>query len=162
MSHPLIVFHVQDTHGRPLDSALIQGASPEFGDWQGLTNPCGDFVATLSPGHYELTVSHLSAPSRTLPADLADCGVITIGLESVVPVLVPRSPLPPFDHDTTDPDTGAPLPVYTVLREPPPDRPNITWWRGDAWGVTLPGLPVVAGGANGAAQDRVLTYFLDR
>lgn len=78
------------------------------------------------------------------------------------PILVVRPPLPPFDPDTTDPDTGAPLPVYTVLREEPPAKADVSWWRGDAWGITVPGLPGVAGGANGPAQQRVLTYFLDR
>jgi len=82
----------------------------------------------------------------------------------VPPVVMPvvRPPLPPFDADTTDPDTGAPLPVYTVLREDPPPKADVAWWRGDAWGLTLPGLPAVPGGANGSAQSRVLTYFLDR
>lgn len=77
------------------------------------------------------------------------------------PVVVPRAPLPPFDPNAVDPQTGAPLPVYTVLREQPPAA-NVRWWRGDAWGVTLPGLPPVAGGGSGPAQHRVLTYFLDR
>jgi len=80
------------------------------------------------------------------------------------PVIEPivRAPLPPFDTDTTDPDTGAPLPVYTVLREPPPATADVRWWRGDAWGITIPNLPPVEGGAGGPAQSRVLTYFLDR
>lgn len=73
----------------------------------------------------------------------------------------PRGPLPPFDTGTTDPDTNAPLPVYTVLREAPPS-PDVGWWRGNAWAITLAGLPAVPGGASGAAQNRVLTYFLDR
>jgi len=78
-------------------------------------------------------------------------------------VLVPREPLPPFDVDTTDPDTGAPLPVYTALREAPPAHADVSWWRGDAWGVTIPDLPIVPGGAtSGGARSRVLTYFLDR
>jgi hypothetical protein len=78
-------------------------------------------------------------------------------------VIVQRPPLPPFDPDSVDPDNNnAPLPVYTVLREDPPPRPDVTWWRGDAWGITIPGLPPVPGGADGPAQDRVLTYFLDR
>jgi len=76
--------------------------------------------------------------------------------------LTPRTPLPPFDPDTTDPDTGAPLPVWTTLREQPPAKADVSWWRGDAWGVTIPGLPFVNGGASGPAQDRVLTYFLGR
>jgi hypothetical protein len=75
---------------------------------------------------------------------------------------VVRPPLPPFDTDTVDADTGAPLPVYTELREEPPAKADVTWWRGDAWGLTLPGLPRVEGGADGPAQSRVLTYFLDR
>lgn len=78
------------------------------------------------------------------------------------PILVVRPPLPPFDPDSVDPDTGAPLPVYTVLREDPPAKADVRWWRGDAWGLTIPGLPPVPGGATGPAQDRVLTYFLDR
>jgi hypothetical protein len=52
--------------------------------------------------------------------------------------------------------------VYTTLREEPPATAHVRWWRGDAWGLTVPGLPRVPGGADGPAQDRVLTYFLDR
>jgi hypothetical protein len=78
------------------------------------------------------------------------------------PVLVARPPLPPFDPDSVDPETGAPLPVQTALRDAPPAHADVTWWRGDAWGITLPSLPAVEGGGVGPAQDRVLTYFLDR
>jgi len=78
------------------------------------------------------------------------------------PVIVPRPPLPPFDTATTDPETGAPLPVYTELRDEPPTKADVGWWRGDAWGITIPDLPWVPGGAVGPAQSRVLTYFLDR
>jgi hypothetical protein len=77
------------------------------------------------------------------------------------PVVVTRPPLPPFDPDSVDAETGAPLPVYTTLRESPPSA-DVGWWRGDAWGVTIPNLPRVPGGATGDAQNRVLTYFLDR
>jgi hypothetical protein len=77
-------------------------------------------------------------------------------------VLVPRDPLPPFDTLTYDPDTGAPLPVYTELREAPPANADVRWWRGDAWGITIPDLPPVPGGGTGPSQSRVLTYFLDR
>ena len=76
--------------------------------------------------------------------------------------LVPCPSLPPFDHDSVDPQTGAPLPVYTTLREPPPPTADVAWWRGDAWAITIPDLPPVDGGASGPAQSRVLTYFLDR
>lgn len=75
--------------------------------------------------------------------------------------VVLRPPLPPFDTDTVDHETGAPLPVYKTLRETPPEN-DVSWWRGDAWGITIPNLPFVPGGAQGPAQSRVLTYFLDR
>jgi hypothetical protein len=78
------------------------------------------------------------------------------------PVIVPRAPLPAFDPDSVDAETGAPLPVYTTLREPPPPTADVSWWRGSAWAITLPGLPHVDGGAGGPAESRVLTYFLDR
>ena len=84
------------------------------------------------------------------------------GTDAAPPVsLVARSPLPPFDPDSVDVDTGASLPVYKTLRAAPPG-PSVDWWRGDAWGMTLPNLPYVAGGASGPAQNPVLTYFLDR
>jgi hypothetical protein len=81
------------------------------------------------------------------------------------PTPQPRAPLPPFDEGTWESvDGGAPAfhPVYTELPAPPAPFGDARWWRGDAWGVTVPGLPYVAGGAQGAAQSRVLTYFLDR
>ena len=91
---------------------------------------------------------------------LYDSAVSTTPLPPVV--ITPRAPLPPFDPDSVDAETGAPLPVYTALREAPPSGSQVSWWRGDAWGITIPDLPAVPGGAGGPAQDRVLTYFLDR
>jgi hypothetical protein len=82
-------------------------------------------------------------------------------IEAPPPELIVRPPLPPFDPDSIDQETGAPLPVYKTLRETPPP-PSVDFWRGDAWGITIPNLPFVPGGAGGLAQDRVLTYFLDR
>jgi hypothetical protein len=77
-----------------------------------------------------------------------------------------RPPLPPFDPGTWEaPNPGDPPlyhPVYTDLWQPPAPFGDTRWWRGDAWGVTVPGLPYVDGGATGLAQDRVLTYFLGR
>ena len=79
---PLIAFHVQDPQGRPLGGALITAKNAPYGDWAGVTNPCGDFLATLGAGHYDLTITHPRFQTRTLPADLADSGIVTIGLES--------------------------------------------------------------------------------
>jgi hypothetical protein len=78
---PLIAFHVQDPQGRPLGGALIRGQNQPLGDWAGVTNACGDFMANLGAGHYELTVTHPGFQPRTLPADLADSGIVTIGLD---------------------------------------------------------------------------------
>ena len=75
--------------------------------------------------------------------------------------LIPRLPLPRFDHDSVDAQTGAPLPVYTTLREPPPPTADVAWWRGDAWAITISDLPPVDGGASGPASP-FLTSFLDR
>ncbi len=70
-----------------------------------------------------------------------------------------RAPLPPFDRDTTDPDTGAPLPVVTSLPFAPPALWDEDFMRADLWGLTLPNLPAIPGGASGAAQARMLTYL---
>lgn len=82
------------------------------------------------------------------------------------PTPQPRAPLPAFDGgtwETADPSTPPTYhPVYTELPRPPRPFGDVRWWRGDAWGVTVPGLPHVPGGASGPAQERVLTYFLGR
>jgi hypothetical protein len=77
----LIAFHVQDPNGRALSGALITARNEPYGDWAGVTNPCGDFLATLGPGHYDLTITHPGFQPRELPADLWDSGTVTIGLE---------------------------------------------------------------------------------
>jgi hypothetical protein len=82
------------------------------------------------------------------------------------PAPEPRTPLPPFDEGTWEsPDANTPAsyhPVYTELTTTPALFGDPRWWRGDCWGVTIPGLPPVEGGASGPAQDRVLSYFLGR
>lgn len=65
----------------------------------------------------------------------------------------PRAPLPPF------PDQ--PLPYTTSLWWEPPQKIDIDYWRGNAWCVTVPGLPPVPGGCE-AHPDRLLTYLFDR
>jgi len=82
------------------------------------------------------------------------------------PAPQPRGPLPPFDEGTWESIDAATAPtyhpVYTELPQPPAPYGAARWWRGDAWGVTVEGLPAIPGGATGAAQSRVLTYLLDR
>lgn len=85
-------------------------------------------------------------------------------LGGCVPGVVPvkRAPLPPFDTDTTDPENGAHLHVNTRMWQQIPPRCTPHWWRGNAFGVTVPGLPYVTGGASGPAQTRALSWFLNR
>src|SRR5262249_8582409 len=57
-----------------------------------------------------------------------------------------RPPLGPFDQ--TGPDG---LIVHTDLppnQIPLPNEPNLRGWRGNAWSVTIPGLPFVPGGSS--------------
>jgi hypothetical protein len=84
MANALIIFHVQDPTGAPIGGALLSSVGGP-GPWQGLTNPCGDFIAQLAPAHYDITISKAGFVMRELPADLADCGIVTIGLEVGVP-----------------------------------------------------------------------------
>jgi hypothetical protein len=78
------------------------------------------------------------------------------------PIPVPRGPLPPFDRASTDPETGAPLPVYTVINGQIPPAWTPGYMRANLWGLTLPYLPPIPGGASGPAQNRMLTYLADR
>lgn len=158
-------FHVIDTKtDAPLGDVLLSSTGGP-GPWQTMTNGCGDAWPTLSPASYSITFSKAGYADRVLAADIENCGEIVVGLDRTAPVIPPtvmRPPLGPFDPDTTDPDTGAPLPVCTTMQQTPPPRWTLRWWRNDSWGVTFPDLPAVPGGADGGGQTRVLSWFLDR
>lgn len=79
-----------------------------------------------------------------------------------LPVPISRGPLPPFDRDTTDPETGASLPVNTIVNGSIPPYADVLYHRANLWGVTIDGAPFIDGGARGPAQNRLLTYLLDR
>lgn len=82
-----VAFHVQGPDAKPLVNAMI-AATGAPGPWQGRTNSCGDFLASLQPAHYELEVSAPGFVTRQLPADIGDSGQIVIGLEyGVTPAL---------------------------------------------------------------------------
>lgn len=110
---------------------------------------------TESCGEIELrvTLAKIPEPPKPIPAPW--------------PPAKSRAPLPPHNPDTfetADPNVDPTWHrVYTVL-PPVPWEPLVDWWRGDAWGVTVPGLPPVEGGARpgSPAESRVLTYFLGR
>lgn len=86
----------------------------------------------------------------------------------VWPPTIARAPLPEHNPDTFEsPNEETPKswhPVYRTVTQVVPSQPDVRWWRGNAWGVTVPGLPAVPGGARpgSPAESRVLTYFLGR
>lgn len=89
----LIIFHVEDAYGQPLGDVLGSSVGGP-GPWQAVTNPCGDMKTDLAPAHYEITFSKAGYETLTLPADLAECGVVTVGLQQQT--TAPPSVLPPI------------------------------------------------------------------
>lgn len=81
----LIVFHVQAPSGAPIKGALLKATAQTLGPWSGVTNSCGDFQAFLGADHYVITISAPGYLTRVMPADLANSGIITIGLDSFNP-----------------------------------------------------------------------------
>ena len=92
----IITFHIQDDRGAPIAGALLQATSTDVGPWQGLTDGAGNFIASLFAGHYNLTVSAAGFDTRTLPANLALTGTVTIGLArgNGDPIPPPSDPIP--------------------------------------------------------------------
>jgi len=68
------------------------------------------------------------------------------------PPAIARGPLPPFVE---------PVNYRTELPWTPPDIPTRDYHRGDAWGVEMPGAPVVPG-ASPNKPERILSWFVDR
>ncbi len=85
----LIIFKTVDSATmQPVGGVLLSSIGGP-GPWQAMSNPCGDCQADLTPGSYTITFSKVGYADRVLPADLADPGVITVGLDRGV------GPLPP-------------------------------------------------------------------
>jgi hypothetical protein len=167
-----VVFEVTVTKlgGEPILMALVMASDQATGktfqrgtDGNGYANVALFGVAAGTP--MTLSVQAGGYKNAILyPTALEGDQKITVVLDSFKPpsspvVPVPRGPLPSFDPSTTDPETGAPLPVHTTLTARP-DTPG--FHRANLWGLTLLGLPAIAGGASGAAQDRILTYLDNR
>lgn len=88
----LIVFHVQDSAGRPIGGALLSSTGGP-GPWQDLTDPCGWSMPTLTPADYTIAFSAPGYVTRELPVHIGGPGpIIRVGLESGVPPfqLAPR------------------------------------------------------------------------
>lgn len=81
----LIVFRVIDNITQaPLGNVLLSSTGGP-GPWQALTNGCGDCFTDLTPGVYSITFTHSGYIDRVLPANLANPGVITVGLDRSAP-----------------------------------------------------------------------------
>jgi hypothetical protein len=99
----LVIFHLQDEAGKPLGGVVAQSVGGP-GPWESVTNACGDVMdpvtqaagVTLEPGHYDVTFSKAGYETLTLPADLAECGIITQALtKATLPGRPPESVRPP-------------------------------------------------------------------
>lgn len=86
-----ITFHTQDQNDAPLGLCLLDAKSPN-GDWQQMTNPCGDRLTWLQPGDYTLTISRQGYVTRVIPMhfDEQPDKPVLIGLQSAVPVWPPN------------------------------------------------------------------------
>lgn len=105
----LILFQVQDPTGNPVPKAVLNAENSVVGNWAGTCDNCGKFPATLAPGHYDVTITAPGYHSRIIPMDLADSGIITIGLELDFPpapnrdeVLKARIPFQGFRANTSE------------------------------------------------------------
>jgi hypothetical protein len=74
------------------------------------------------------------------------------------PAAVTQAPLPAFDLN----DPGGLVPTTLPPEQIIPAGPNIRWWRGDAWGVTLPTAPALVKGCNTTPPTMVMSYLLPR
>lgn len=77
-----ITFHTQDAADKPLGGCLLDAKSPN-GDWQQITNDCGDRLTWLQPGDYILTISKPGYDTRVIPMhfDLQPDKPVLIGLQ---------------------------------------------------------------------------------
>lgn len=115
----IITFHIQDDRGAPIAGALLQATSTDVGPWQGLADGAGNFIASLFAGRYNLTVSAAGFDTRTLPANLALTGTVTIGLArgNGGPIPPPSDPIPGrflLTGGVTDGTSGGILPNITL------------------------------------------------
>lgn len=80
------------------------------------------------------------------------------------PAAVKQPPLPAFDPDDPGGNVATTLPPEQVI----PPSPNIDWWRGDMFGVTLPPPDIMtvaeaeAIGANTTPVNMLMSWFLPK
>jgi hypothetical protein len=89
-----IVFRLIDSAtGAPLGGVLLSSVGGP-GPWQALADADGRCRTELAPGSYTITCSKAGYVDRILPADLADAGTITVGLEKVAIAAPVPGPVP--------------------------------------------------------------------
>ena len=168
---------VRDSKGQPIAGALV-GANDEITGQSFLRSTDGGGYADVAligvPVGHRCTlfvlkdgfVQHVDGDAYVTTAEDQ---ILTIELTPSFKrparpavLLVPRGPLPPFDRDTTDPNTGAALPVSHALNGTIPPFTDDSYLRANLWGVTDPDAPWIEGGNTGASQTRLMTYLWDR
>lgn len=123
------------------------------------TVPCSlvdTFISADAPGylHFQSATVNPSTPDCQPGPFTKQHNIVT--LTPSWPQPVARAPLTLEGNDGTlichhDLPSGLQIPV----------GPDKRFWRGDAWGVTVPGLPFVSQGSS-KHPERALTWFFDR
>jgi hypothetical protein len=102
----LIIFHCEDASGHPLGGVLAESEGGP-GPWQATSNACGDIITELAPAaDYVITFTKAGYAERTIPADLAECGIVTVGLEHAT-----APPVGPGTQPPVVPGTLPPIPT---------------------------------------------------
>jgi len=146
------VVYDADTH-RP-----IQGAHCQDGTLTGTTNQDGyAFLGVATVGPHRMTAQAVGYTDGGTDYTHDSNQNIEVDLHATWPQ--PEN-FPPLSLETDDHDglrCSHDLPSGLSI----PVGPTVDFWRGDAWGVTILGLPSVPGGSP-KHPERALSWFLDR
>ena len=134
-----------------------------------MTGAAAAVVACLVTGSATITVPIIARPPLPppMPNPTRDAHVWAVTLPWDVPLSVSRQQrvrprvrtnLRVFDRHRGHGGMAFEVATRTSWSAPPVDRDYL---RGDAWGVTMPGAPIVLG-VNPDTKDLILSWFLDR
>jgi hypothetical protein len=161
---PMIEFNVKavDVNGAPITKPLVVRIDAGLSGTVRNTNPAnfynGPPLAQEWIGDIEITADGY-APWTTGAAPQVKFKDSTVNFQATLvpasfrrPPAIARGPLPPFVE---------PVNYRIELPWTPPPIPTRDYCRGDAWGVEMPGAPVVPG-ASPNKPERILSWFVDR